>query len=90
VIRRFSRIERGERLLKLIVPPRESAPLSGVWPLISSTCSNIAPVMLLTKIERFMPPWPVISPPSIVTLLSPEAMPRTENPDRLPPASSSP
>jgi len=46
-----------ERLLKLIVPPRESTPLSGVWPFTSSTCSYIAAVMLLTKMPRFpMPP----------------------------------
>ena len=36
---------RAERVLKLIVPPRESAPLSGVWPLINSSWSNVALVM---------------------------------------------
>src|SRR5258706_481136 len=38
---------RAERVLRLSVPPIDSALLSGVWPLMSSTDSNSAPVRML-------------------------------------------
>ena len=78
--RRFSRIESGERLRRLMVPPRESAPLSGVWPLTSSSWSNIVPVRLLMLVVRDSAPWLVSGEPSRVMVLSPGPMPRTVNP----------
>jgi hypothetical protein len=61
----------GERLLRLMVPPRESAPLSGVWPLMTSRPSNMAPVRLLIRTARLNAPWVEIMPPSIVTVFWP-------------------
>ena len=48
-------MEKVERVLKLIVPPSESAPLSGVWPLMSSIASNIAPVIDWSSKLRVVP-----------------------------------
>ena len=78
VVRRRSFIEKVERVLKLIVPPSESAPLSGVWPLTNSRASNIAPVMLCSSKLRLVPRV-VIEAPSTVTLLRAGSIPRMLN-----------
>ena len=56
--RRRSRIARGDRLRRLIVPPRESAPLSGVCPLMTSIWSYIVLVRLLMLVPRPIAPLP--------------------------------
>ena len=73
------KVENVERVLKLIVPPRESAPLSGVWPLTSSKPSNIAPVTPCSSNARLPAPVVVIVMPSTVTLFNPGGMPRMLN-----------
>ena len=90
VVRRRSRRLSGERLRRLMVPPSESAPLSGVWPLMSSRLSSIVPLKLFSMVLRAMPPWPVSWPPSSVMLLRPGPMPRMVNPVYVPPSSGLP
>jgi hypothetical protein len=78
--RRFSRMLSGERLRRLIVPPSESAPLSGVWPLVSSIWSNIVPVRLFMLVDRPRAPWLVSGDPSRVIVFRPGPTPRTVKP----------
>ena len=75
---------RVERLFRLTVPPSEPASLSGVWPLVTSSASNIEPVMVCMRVARAMPPCEPISAPSIVMVFIAGGMPRTVNPMILP------
>ena len=78
MVRRFSRMVSGERVFRLMVPPREAAPVSGRCPLVSSSASNIVPVMLCSWNVRLV--FTLGStPPSIVTELSCGSMPRMLN-----------
>ena len=67
----------GERVLKFTLPPRESTGLSGVWPLMTSRASNIAPVKAVMRVLRFCALNDDMPPPSIVIELMPAPMPRT-------------
>ena len=76
-MRRFSRIERGERVLKFTPPPSESTLRSGVWPLVSSSDSNILPVKEVMRVVRPSAPNDDMPPPSIVIEVMLPPIPRT-------------
>jgi hypothetical protein len=84
VIRRFSFMLSVERLLRFTVPPSEPASLSGVWPFVTSSASNIEPVIVWMRVARAMPPCEPMSAPSIVMVFIAGGMPRTVKPMILP------